>query len=307
MRRRRRRDRTGPDPDDAAARWRRRSARATSPTWRSPTDDPADVGRSTTTVVEGMGDVTPTVTAGDVERGRRHGHRDARLDLAGRRRGVDLRRPTPQLTRVDDEWQVAWYPRPGRAHPARACARRHPDRRRARRDHRRPPARRWSPTGRSSASASTAGRCPRARAGDVGPAARPARRHRRRGVRQAGRGGRRPGVRRGDRLPPGRGPARVARGYDDIQGALAIADELPLAPTREFAAPILGTVGEVTAEMIEDDPERYRLGDQAGLSGLQARYDDQLRGTPGVVVDAVGVRRQGARALPGRAAARASR
>ena len=39
--------------------------------------------------------------------------------------------------------------------------------------------------------------------------------------------------------------------------------------------------------MIEEDPDRYQVGDRAGLSGLQARYDDQLRGTPGVVVDAV--------------------
>ena len=39
--------------------------------------------------------------------------------------------------------------------------------------------------------------------------------------------------------------------------------------------------------MIEKDPDRYQAGDVAGLSGLQARYDDQLRGTPGVVVDAV--------------------
>ena len=56
---------------------------------------------------------------------------------------------------------------------------------------------------------------------------------------------------------------------------------LPLAPTRDFAAPLLGRVGEVTAEIIEEHPE-YHPGDMAGLSGLQARYDEQLRGTPGV-------------------------
>jgi cell division protein FtsI/penicillin-binding protein 2 len=39
--------------------------------------------------------------------------------------------------------------------------------------------------------------------------------------------------------------------------------------------------------MIKKDPEKYQLGDQAGLSGLQARYDDQLQGVDGVVVDAV--------------------
>ncbi|GAA4123859.1 penicillin-binding transpeptidase domain-containing protein [Nocardioides fonticola] len=82
-------------------------------------------------------------------------------------------------------------------------------------------------------------------------------------------------------------PVRVGRDYDTIPGAAAIAGQLPLAPTRTFAAPILGSVGPVTAEMVQDDPQRYRVGDVAGLSGLQARYDDRLRGTPGAVVDAV--------------------
>ncbi|WP_121254128.1 penicillin-binding transpeptidase domain-containing protein [Nocardioides ferulae] len=79
-------------------------------------------------------------------------------------------------------------------------------------------------------------------------------------------------------------PARVEEGYELIPGVLALADELPLAPTPEFAAPLLGSVGEVTAEMIEEQPERYQLGDRAGLSGLQARYDEQLQGRPGAVV-----------------------
>ncbi|WP_243731543.1 penicillin-binding transpeptidase domain-containing protein [Nocardioides ochotonae] len=87
---------------------------------------------------------------------------------------------------------------------------------------------------------------------------------------------------RRDEVPPA-----VARAYPDIEGVLGVQDELALAPSREFAAPILGTVGPVTAEMVEEDPERYRAGDVAGISGLQARYDEQLRGTPGVVVAAV--------------------
>ncbi|MFZ2016564.1 MAG: penicillin-binding transpeptidase domain-containing protein [Nocardioides sp.] len=82
-------------------------------------------------------------------------------------------------------------------------------------------------------------------------------------------------------------PAGVVRGYTHIKGVDAIAGTLPLAITKEFAAPILGTVGPVTAEMVKDHPGVYRAGDVAGLSGLQARYDGQLRGTPGVQVDAV--------------------
>ena len=82
-------------------------------------------------------------------------------------------------------------------------------------------------------------------------------------------------------------PVDVAQQYDGIAGARAIPDDIPLAPTRDFALPILGSVGEVTAEMIKEHPDRYRVGDRAGLSGLQARYDEQLQGVPGAVVNAV--------------------
>lgn len=82
-------------------------------------------------------------------------------------------------------------------------------------------------------------------------------------------------------------PLRLARGYDKIVGAVAIPDRVPLSPDRGFALPILGSVGEVTAEMIKDHPDRYQVGDEAGLSGLQARYDEQLQGVDGAVVNAV--------------------
>ena len=87
---------------------------------------------------------------------------------------------------------------------------------------------------------------------------------------------------RQDEVPPG-----VTSAYLHIKGVDAIAGQLPLAITKEFAAPILGTVGPVTAEMIKDHPGVYAVGDLAGLSGLEARYDEQLRGTPGVQVDSV--------------------
>lgn len=83
-------------------------------------------------------------------------------------------------------------------------------------------------------------------------------------------------------------PLAAGRDYTSIKGARAIPDDIPLAPTREFAAPILGSVGEVTAEMVKKEPDRYQVGDVAGLSGLQARYDDQLQGTEGAVVNAEG-------------------
>jgi cell division protein FtsI/penicillin-binding protein 2 len=75
---------------------------------------------------------------------------------------------------------------------------------------------------------------------------------------------------------------------DAIPGAVGIGDEMPLAPTREFAAPILGRVGPATAEVVEKSDGAVRPGDEVGLSGLQARYEDRLGGTPGLRVQAVG-------------------
>ena len=72
-----------------------------------------------------------------------------------------------------------------------------------------------------------------------------------------------------------------------IKGAVALGGELPLAPTREFAAPILGRVGPATAEIVKESQGEVQPGDEVGLSGLQARYDAQLAGTPGIVVTAV--------------------
>lgn len=81
--------------------------------------------------------------------------------------------------------------------------------------------------------------------------------------------------------------AAARRAITGIDGAVALADTLPLAPTREFARPVLGIVGAVTAEIVKDSDGFYEAGDEAGLSGLQLRYDEQLRGTPGLTVLAV--------------------
>jgi cell division protein FtsI/penicillin-binding protein 2 len=81
-------------------------------------------------------------------------------------------------------------------------------------------------------------------------------------------------------------PERLRQSIQGIPGAVLLPDDLPLAPTREFARSLLGTVGEPTAEMIEDSGGRLAVGDLAGLSGLQARYDELLAGQPGLVVEA---------------------
>src|SRR3954453_17088519 len=86
------------------------------------------------------------------------------------------------------------------------------------------------------------------------------------------------------RTPDGQ---RVLRAAGEIPGAGVLRDTLPLAPTREFARPLLGTVGPVTAEVVQRSGGIYGAGDEAGLSGLEQRYDERLRGGVGHVVDAV--------------------
>jgi hypothetical protein len=82
-------------------------------------------------------------------------------------------------------------------------------------------------------------------------------------------------------------PAEVLGGLTGIAGARAISDKLPLAPTKDFASAVLGTVGPATAELVKDSKGRIRAGDDVGLSGLQQRYDEQLFGTRGATVVAV--------------------
>ncbi|MET3810486.1 penicillin-binding transpeptidase domain-containing protein [Arthrobacter sp. UYEF3] len=69
-----------------------------------------------------------------------------------------------------------------------------------------------------------------------------------------------------------------------VPGARAIADTLPLAPSRTFARALLGTVAEASAEQIEKSGGSLQAGDVTGTGGLQQQYDAQLRGTDGVQV-----------------------
>lgn len=53
-----------------------------------------------------------------------------------------------------------------------------------------------------------------------------------------------------------------------------------LSPSDGFAAHVLGRVGEVTAERLADLKSPYVVGDDVGLSGLEAAYERQLAGAP---------------------------
>ncbi|WP_242503987.1 penicillin-binding transpeptidase domain-containing protein [Promicromonospora panici] len=69
-----------------------------------------------------------------------------------------------------------------------------------------------------------------------------------------------------------------------IDGVVGIPDELPLAPNRDFARAVLGSVGDATEEIIKESKGTIKAGDRVGVSGLQAAYDEQLRGVPGLAV-----------------------
>lgn len=81
--------------------------------------------------------------------------------------------------------------------------------------------------------------------------------------------------------------SEIPEEVSDVAGILTVDDSIPLAPTREFAAPVLGSVGPATAEIIKKSKGAVAAGDTVGLSGLQARYDNVLAGDPGVRVIAV--------------------
>ena len=277
---------SGPDPADAAATLAAALGSGSFTAVGFTDATPRAVTQEYDATVAGMGQATPTVTAGDVQT--TGATATATLSWSWPVADQEWTYDTEAtMTRVDDEWQVAWDPaliepslNPDVVLDAATIA-----------------AARGAVTGahgvklvtdrqvvrfgidRSQVPARKAAGSARRLAAlvDIDAAAYAKR------VEAAGEKAFVEAIvyRRGD------APAAVAS-YDTIPGAVALDDELPLAPTREFAAPILGSVGEVTAEMIKKDPATYHLGDQAGLSGLQARYDDQLRGTPGAVVSAVG-------------------
>jgi cell division protein FtsI/penicillin-binding protein 2 len=79
-------------------------------------------------------------------------------------------------------------------------------------------------------------------------------------------------------------PAYDVPALASLAGVNAVPTALPLAPTRAFARPVLGTVGPATAEIVEESDGAVVGGDLTGLGGLQKQFDEQLRGLPGLTV-----------------------
>jgi cell division protein FtsI/penicillin-binding protein 2 len=69
-----------------------------------------------------------------------------------------------------------------------------------------------------------------------------------------------------------------------IPGVVLQEDEIPLAPTRDFARALIGTIGPATADIAEKSDGRIVEGDLTGLSGIQAAQDVALAGQAGLSI-----------------------
>jgi cell division protein FtsI/penicillin-binding protein 2 len=74
--------------------------------------------------------------------------------------------------------------------------------------------------------------------------------------------------------------APLARQIASIPDVTVLDDTAPIAPTREFARAVLGTVAAATADQLEQLGPPYVAGDHVGQWGLQARFERRLAGTP---------------------------
>ncbi len=79
----------------------------------------------------------------------------------------------------------------------------------------------------------------------------------------------------------------IPTNISDVPGAMVREVRAVLGPSDSFAVPILGAVGAPSAEQIEESAGTLTSADIVGTSGLQARYDETLRGVPLVKVDLV--------------------
>ncbi|MDO5068218.1 MAG: penicillin-binding transpeptidase domain-containing protein [Propionibacteriaceae bacterium] len=77
----------------------------------------------------------------------------------------------------------------------------------------------------------------------------------------------------------------------DVPGGAIIDVKTVSGQSETFAVGLLGKVGNPSQEQIDKAGGAVTASDLVGLSGLQSRYDEQLRGVAGVSIDQVG--RQG--------------
>lgn len=73
--------------------------------------------------------------------------------------------------------------------------------------------------------------------------------------------------------------AKVRSAIHELPGTVFKTGQQVLAPSPRFAQPLLGKVGDATAEVLKEAGPAYRAGDQLGLLGLQRALNRQLAGT----------------------------
>ena len=76
-------------------------------------------------------------------------------------------------------------------------------------------------------------------------------------------------------------------------GVRAVPTTFPLGRTSSFARPLLGVVGDATAEQVEKSGGTVRAGDLVGRGGLQEARNHVLAGTTGFVVSIVSTEGEG--------------
>ena len=77
---------------------------------------------------------------------------------------------------------------------------------------------------------------------------------------------------------------RVEEAVEALPGGEVVTGTAQLAPTRAFARAVLGAVGPVTSEQLEQLGDAYSPTDEVGQWGLQRRFDRHLRGRPRAAV-----------------------
>ncbi len=80
----------------------------------------------------------------------------------------------------------------------------------------------------------------------------------------------------------------ISPSISDVPGSYVAETTAPVAPNSTFAASLLGTTGFPTAEQVEASGGDVLAQDTVGRSGLQSRYEERLRGVPGIRIDLVG-------------------
>ena len=78
--------------------------------------------------------------------------------------------------------------------------------------------------------------------------------------------------------------APIKARLDALPGVVHPTRDQPLAESRTFAQPLLGSYGMVGADRIQASNGRFAVGDRAGLTGVQGSYDSVLGGTPGISI-----------------------